>query len=54
MRFFKLKMLAPHYLGFFHLIFIIMMGIFADYQFAKGSEQVPYIYSSKHVCVNDF
>ena len=44
----KQTILVPIYLGFFHIFFIIMMGIFADYQFVKGSEQVPYIYASKN------
>ena len=43
----KQTIMVPIYLGLFHLFFIIMMGIFANYQAVKGADQVPFMYASR-------
>jgi ammonium transporter Rh len=38
-------LLVPVYLAFFHIFFIVMMGVFGRVEFVKGSDQVPTMYA---------
>jgi hypothetical protein len=37
----------PVFLGLFHAAFIILMGLFAEYNLAEKNEEVPTLYASK-------
>jgi len=37
----------PVFLGLFHAAFIILMGLFAEYNLEEKNEEVPTLYASK-------